>query len=345
MDAASESIGFTLTQLKEIIETKGLTRNLRFFNKKKSLFKQVKKLFHRMITGIIYWERDRVHVMMSALLVIALMEEEGVDAERNQQYNLIKRFLVFVNCQSPMSVHLLMERVIEELDSMNLSSDANLLYLSVVLANSCERARPLAVCMLWQLLARRLPGIKITMHRYRELSELAEGIALNRPEMPDEIMLDESADEDLRQEVESDREFRKAKLLVLLEAIENLLRLVLEADNTDLKEFGYPNHFFELERKDAASLYMVCLGLVQKVPDDEDTLHTKLHNVLCNLSEILVKCLDLQRNSSTTTGDTNRPLVINDDQPTTTNNNPDTMDDDKMDTSSGPPSPDTTTDI
>lgn len=180
-----------------------------------------------------------------------------------------------------------MERLLVELDTLGLGNESNLLYLAVALAHSCVRGRPLAVCMLWELLARRLSGLEITMHRYREPSELAHAIDLNPPQMPDvgEVMVVGDADGDgdgapQQYEQLAKAEVEKKKLLVLLEAIDHLMHLILEENNDELVKTGYPEHFFQLERRDAETMYMWCRELAGKIPSTESELHTMVRGSL-----------------------------------------------------------------
>ncbi|XP_032308546.1 uncharacterized protein LOC116655179 isoform X1 [Drosophila ananassae] len=289
MEEASESIGSTLFHLKELVRSTCLSGHIRFYNKNFLLIPQISQNFRKVLKGINHWEMDRVHPILAGLSILILMDEEEVDVHRKLRCRFMERFLNFIDCIYPMSVHLLMERLLVELDYLGLGNDSNLLYLAVALAHSCVRGRPLAVCMLWELLARRLSGLEITMHRYREPSELADAIDLNPPQMPD------GGEE-------------KKKLLILLEAIDHLMHLLLEEDNDELVKTGYPEHFFQLERRDAEIMYIWCQELVGKIPSMESELNTKLTETLGNLIEIFGRIMTNPETTeiattNTTTGD------------------------------------------
>ncbi|XP_050746373.1 uncharacterized protein LOC127012484 [Drosophila biarmipes] len=243
-------------QLYPFVKRTYLKQFIKYYNGNGNIIKQVSRNFGMHLRGSAYWDLDKVHVMLAGLCLLILVEHKSTDLERKLRTKLMNRLLNVIECVHPMTVHILVERLLTNLEESGACEERSLFTLASVLSNCSWRGRPLAVCLLWVILSRRLPGLEVTMHRYRELEELVK--TAHRVPSRDQFdwgdwLLDSALQE------------RLEELSTLIESVEMLVRLVM-ADNRELLAAGYPEHFFQIGAYDAMFLKSWFLELTEQLP-------------------------------------------------------------------------------
>ncbi|XP_070074969.1 uncharacterized protein [Drosophila takahashii] len=265
-------------QLFPFVKSTYLAQYLKYFDGNKNIIKQIARNYTIFLRGADFWELDRVHPMLAALSILILVEYKRTDVDRSLRTKLMNRFLDRIECVQPMTVHMMVERLLIDLEEVNACQDTSLFKLAEVLSQ-CSRGRPLAVCLLWEVLHRRLPHLEVTMHRFRKLHELVEAVKLlpanEPPNWGDGTMT-------------RARRLKLEELVNLVQTIELLLRLLM-GDNKELLDIGYPDHFFYLSSTDALTLKKWCLELVNQMPPKYCDRSEKLNVTFNNLMSILKK--------------------------------------------------------
>ncbi|KAH8420607.1 hypothetical protein KR009_012104 [Drosophila setifemur] len=311
VELGSESIGCTPAQIRLLADRNNLPKHARFVSGARNLVKEVTQNFQGLLKGIRHWEYEQVHPVVAELCLLLLVEEAGVDVDRKKRCSLLFRFLQFIDSVEPMRVHYLVLHLLAEFEAVEADHDANLLHLAHALSKCSWRGRPLAVCLLWELLRRRLPSLEITMHRYRELGELAMALSMHPPVVPNADTDDEDESASFSSKDDEKLEVEMVSLLILLEAIEQLLYLLLFGENDELIQAGYPEHFFHLSRPAAECLYDWSLELGMLLPPPDNELAEKLSRSVDNLANIFFNCKML---GSTKNNRSKGELFIDDDE-------------------------------
>ncbi|KAH8368194.1 hypothetical protein KR084_008315 [Drosophila pseudotakahashii] len=258
-----------------------LAQYLKYFDGTKNIIKQIARNYTIFLRGAHFWELDRVHPMFAALSILILVEYKRTDLERSLRTKLMNRFLDRIECVQPIPVHVLVERLLIDLEEVNACQDMSLFKLAKVLSQ-CSRGRPLAVCLLWEVIHRRLPHLEVTMHRYRDLHELVVAVKiLPTPEPPnwgDGTM-------------SRSRRLKLEDLINVIQTIELLLRLLM-GDNKELLDVGYPDYFFNLSSPDAAIIKKWCSELINQMPpkycDHSEKLNVTVNNLMSILNKLII---------------------------------------------------------
>lgn len=128
------------------------------------------------------------------------------------------------------------EYLLDELHKVGADMETNQLYLALGLVRANVRGLPLGVCLLWSVIGQIL-SLDITMHRYREFKELAQTLG--------PVARFSLSEMDANQ---------LSELNLLLETVNRVLELVMLTNNEELKQAGYPDHFFQMRRIDVESM-------------------------------------------------------------------------------------------
>ncbi|XP_020802809.1 uncharacterized protein LOC110179566 [Drosophila serrata] len=276
--------GCTLAKLRSFVMNSNLAPHLRRFSTSSGVVEQVERHFRILLRGIKFWELDRIQPMFTALCMLILTKETNTDGLCFKRSGLMGRFIGFVDCLDPMKAHQLLEKMLEDLAEYQVDNDVNLLKLASKLYDISPSGRVLAVCLLWTVLGHCLPALEITMYRYREPMELVEAIRKKPPTSPSVWLSDEN--ELPMETVQANME----SLRVMLEAMERVLDLLLSCDNDDLRKFGYPDHFFVLERAESTFLSDWCIDLSNELPASMCGSRGKFGAPLHGIIGLLMKC-------------------------------------------------------
>ncbi|XP_036677285.2 uncharacterized protein [Drosophila suzukii] len=254
-----------------------LAQFMKYYNGNGNIIKQVARNFSIQLRGSAYWDLDTVHPMLAGLCIFILVEHKRTDLQRKLRTKLMDRLLNIIECVHPMTVHILVEKLLTDLEESNACQERNLFILASVFSKCSWRGRPLAVCLLWVILSRRIPALEVTMHRYRELEELVKAVDhLPTPEPIDWgwAVLDEARQEKLD------------GLITLVESVELLICLIM-TDNHELLEAGYPEHFFKISQFDAIALKSWFLEVTEQMPLGYCEHSEKLTAIIGNMMSII----------------------------------------------------------
>ncbi|XP_037726869.1 uncharacterized protein LOC119557931 [Drosophila subpulchrella] len=254
-----------------------LAQFMKYYNGNGNIIKQVARNFSIQLRGSAFWDLDTVHPMLAGLCIFILVEHKGTDLERKLRTKLMNRFLNVIECVHPMTVHILVEKLLTDLEESDACQEQNLFILASVLSKCSWRGRPLAVCLLWEILSRRMPALEVTMHRYRELEELVK--AVDKLPTRERINWGEDILDEAKQE-------KLDGLSTLVESVELLIRLIM-CDNKELLEAGYPEHFFQISQSNAISLKSWFLEVTEQMPLGYCENSEKLTTIIDNMMSII----------------------------------------------------------
>ncbi|KAL7743168.1 hypothetical protein ACLKA6_016302 [Drosophila palustris] len=178
-------------------------------------------------------QQSRRYLLVGTCIILLI---NGPILARTSMCTLVKNVLSLLDCKNPMSVHILVEFLLEELGKLKADSKLNLLNLSEGLVRITKVAMPISICLLWAIVG-RIMKMEITMHRYREFEELALSLGWK----PEYSLCQMNAEQ-------------REDLDLMLRSINHLIKFLLLDNNDELQEFGYPNHFFQMRGIDLKSM-------------------------------------------------------------------------------------------